>query len=49
MKKQRAKQSVAKTVARPVTIKFKMKSGEIVSIRALRTFAKNGSARPRKG
>jgi len=48
MKKVHAKQA-ARTVAKPVTVRFKMKSGEIVSIKAIRTFSKNGSSRPRKG
>jgi len=49
MKKIQAKHIGVKTVAKPVTIKFKMRSGGTISIKAIRTFAKNGSSRPRKG
>ncbi|MGO9168546.1 MAG: hypothetical protein ACLP56_16905 [Candidatus Sulfotelmatobacter sp.] len=35
------------TVSKPATVKFKTKSGETVSIRAVKTFERKASARAR--
>jgi hypothetical protein len=43
MSKKRASSSV-KTVAKPVTVKFKMKTGETVSIKAICTFRAKAEA-----
>lgn len=50
MDKKRAASTSIKTVAKPVTVKFKMKTGETVSIKAIRTFREKRKARvhPRK-
>jgi hypothetical protein len=43
MRKKPAAKSDFKTVAKPVTVKFHMKSGETISIKAYRTFAERVS------
>jgi hypothetical protein len=49
MKKRSAKSASSKTVAEPVSVKFKMKSGETVFFKAIRTSRANGNGRaPRK-
>jgi hypothetical protein len=47
MRKTQAKVTAFKTVAKPVTIKFKMKSGKTVSIKAIRTFQEKLAVRAR--
>ena len=45
MSKKRAASTRVRTVAKPVTVKFKMKSGETVSIKAIRTFREKRNVR----
>jgi len=43
MRKKLTAHSTLKTVAKPVRVKFRMKSGETISIKAYRTLSKGGS------
>jgi hypothetical protein len=45
MRKTGTNSTAFKTVAKPVTVKFKLKSGKTVSIKAVRTFREKRSAR----
>jgi len=44
MKKQHSKHANSKTLAKPISVKFKMKSGETVFFKAIRTSRVNGTA-----
>jgi hypothetical protein len=43
MRKKHTARSTTKTVAKTVRVKFSMKSGETISIKAYRTLSKRGS------
>ena len=40
MRKKRIARSTSKTIVKPVTVKFQLKSGETISVKAYRTLAK---------